>query len=242
VQAAGDGLAQALGGAGHEGNVMPARLAVVSVVGGTVFSAISGSSVATTALLGSTLLLEMLKRNYHPRLATGPIMAIGAVDMLIPPSAMTVLLGSLGQISIAGLLLAAIFVAYIIVRVKISPSWAPASTGDAHDGGVEADLRGWDRWRDLLLHVAPLLAIFLFVILSMTLGWATPTESTAVGASACLLICLLHCSVTFKNLGQAAEQHGGTDGHDSVHHRRRVHLRADPGLLGGDRRPDQRHP
>ena len=77
---------------------VPGRLAVVAVVAGTVFSAISGSTIATTAMLGSLMLPVMLARGYHPTMATGPIMAIGAVDMLIPPSALTVLLGSLSGI------------------------------------------------------------------------------------------------------------------------------------------------
>src|SRR2546421_12820041 len=101
---------------------VPGRLAVVAVVAGTVFSAISGSTIATTAMLGSLMLPVMLARGYHPTMATGPIMAIGAVDMLIPPSALTVLLGSLSGISISklliggavpGLILSAAFVVYI---------------------------------------------------------------------------------------------------------------------------------
>src|SRR5258705_438354 len=84
---------------------VPGRLAVVAVVAGTVFSAISGSTIATTAMLGSLMLPVMLARGYHPTMATGPLMAIGAVDMLIPPSALTVLLGSLSGISISKLLI-----------------------------------------------------------------------------------------------------------------------------------------
>ena len=80
---------------------VPGRLAVVAVVAGTVFSAISGSTIATTAMLGSLMLPVMLARGYHSSIAAGPIMAIGAVDMLIPPSALTVLLGSLSGISIS---------------------------------------------------------------------------------------------------------------------------------------------
>ena len=64
---------------------VPGRLSVVAVVAGTVFSAISGSTIATTALLGSLMLPEMLRRGYHSSMAMGPIMAIGGVDMLIPP-------------------------------------------------------------------------------------------------------------------------------------------------------------
>jgi len=113
---------------------VPGRLAVIAVVAGTVFSAISGSTIATTAMLGSLMLPVMLARGYHPAMATGPIMAIGAVDMLIPPSALTVLLGSLSGISISklliggvmpGLILSALFVAYIVVRVKLDPKLAP---------------------------------------------------------------------------------------------------------------------
>ena len=105
---------------------VPGRLAVVAVVAGTIFSAISGSTIATTAMLGSLMLPVMLSRGYNPVLATGPIMAIGAVDMLIPPSALTVLLGSLSGISISklliggvvpGLILSVAFVGYIVVRV-----------------------------------------------------------------------------------------------------------------------------
>src|SRR5881227_1825057 len=115
---------------------VPGRLAVVAVVAGTIFSAISGSTIATTAMLGSLMLPVMLSRGYHPTMATGPIMAIGAVDMLIPPSALTVLLGSLSGISISklliggvvpGLILSVAFVAYIIVRVKTNPKLAPAT-------------------------------------------------------------------------------------------------------------------
>src|SRR4051795_1573492 len=122
---------------------VPGRLAVVAVVAGTVFSAISGSTIATTAMLGSLMLPVMLQRGYHPTMAAGPIMAIGAVDMLIPPSALTVLLGSLSGISISklliggvvpGLILSAAFIAYIIVRVSITPSLAPRTDAVTRPG------------------------------------------------------------------------------------------------------------
>src|SRR5437588_9544831 len=114
---------------------VPGRLAVVAVVAGTIFSAISGSTIATTAMLGSLMLPVMLARGYHPVMATGPIMAIGAVAMLIPPSALTVLLGTLSGISIsqlligcvvAGLILSVAFVGNIVPRVTADPTLAPA--------------------------------------------------------------------------------------------------------------------
>ena len=108
---------------------VPGRLSVVAVVAGTVFSAISGSTIATTALLGSLLAARDARRGYQAGMAMGPIMAIGGVDMLIPPSALTVLLGSLAGISISQLLLAG-----IVPGVSSPPpSWptslcAPSST------------------------------------------------------------------------------------------------------------------
>jgi tripartite ATP-independent transporter DctM subunit len=183
---------------------VPGRLSVVAVVAGTVFSAISGSTIATTALLGSLMLPEMLRRGYHPSMAMGPIMAIGGVDMLIPPSALTVLLGSLAGISISqllvagivpGVLLSVLFVGYIVTRTSLDPSLAPPFEGEP--------VGGWARWWPLVVYVLPLLLIFGIVVLAMSAGWATPTESAAVGAVATALIAALYRSLSWSNLLKA---------------------------------------
>jgi len=169
-----------------------------------VFSAISGSTIATTALLGSLMLPEMLRRGYQPAMAMGPIMAIGGVDMLIPPSALTVLLGSLAGISISrlllagivpGVLLAASFVGYIVVRTALDPRLAPAFEHD--------EIRGWPRWRPLVVYVFPLVIIFVVVILAMAAGWATPTESAALGAVATVLMAAIYRALTWDGLLKA---------------------------------------
>ena len=183
---------------------VPGRLAVVAVVAGTVFSAISGSTIATTAMLGSLMLPVMLSRGYHPTMATGPLMAIGAVDMLIPPSALTVLLGSLANISISklliggvmpGLVLSLAFVIYIIARVKLNPSLAPSSSF--------TEYRGWQKLQPFVQYVIPLVSIFVVVVASMSAGWATPTESAAIGAFFTMLLAVAYRSLTIKNLLQA---------------------------------------
>jgi tripartite ATP-independent transporter DctM subunit len=180
---------------------VPGRLAVVAVVAGTIFSAISGSTIATTAMLGSLMVPVMLSRGYHPTMATGPVMAIGAVDMLIPPSALTVLLGSFSGISISqllvggvlpGLILSVAFVAYIIGRVMLTPSLAPPSP--------LAEYHGWARFLPFLKYVLPLVSIFAIVVISMSAGWATPTESAAIGAFATMAMAVLYRALTVKNL------------------------------------------
>src|SRR5215468_7272190 len=192
---------------------VPGRLAVVAVVAGTVFSAISGSTIATTAMLGSLMLPIMLARGYHPTMATGPIMAIGAVDMLIPPSALTVLLGSLSGISISklliggvipGLMLSVAFVVYIIARVRANPALAPATP-------VE-ELSGWARFGPLLRYVLPLVSIFVVVVGAMSGGIATPTESAALGALATVVLALAYRALTPANLLKALRGAVGVSG------------------------------
>jgi tripartite ATP-independent transporter DctM subunit len=180
---------------------VPGRLAVVSVVSGTVFSAISGSTIATTAMLGSAMTPVMLKRGYHPSMAMGPIMAIGAVDMLIPPSGLTVLLGSLAGISISGLLIAGIvpgvllsitFIAFIVLRVHFKPELAPVSD--------VVELKGWERYRMFFVYVLPLTSIFVVVVGSMASGLATPTESAALGALATLVFGFVYRALSLRIL------------------------------------------
>ncbi len=196
------GLAvKVIDGVEHLIRQVPGRLAVVAVVAGTVFSAISGSTIATTAMLGSLMLPVMLSRGYHPTMATGPLMAIGAVDMLIPPSALTVLLGSLSGISISklliggivpGLILSLAFVVYIVVRVKMNPSLAPAASF--------TEYRGWEKFRPFFQYVVPLVSIFVIVVASMSAGWATPTESAAIGALFTILLASAYRALSLQNL------------------------------------------
>lgn len=186
-------------------NRVPARLSVVSVVAGTAFSAVSGSTIATTAMLGRSMTPVMLKKNYHPTLAMGPVIAIGGVDMLIPPSALIVLFGSLANISITkllfagivpGLLLSVTFVAYIVGKAVLMPGSAPA-----HDANTV--YTGWEKWRPFVLYVIPLLSIFGVVIGAMSTGFSTPTEAAALGAAATVLLAACYRALSWQNLLQS---------------------------------------
>ncbi len=180
---------------------VPGRLAVVALVAGTIFSAISGSTIATTAMLGSLLLPQMLKRNYEPKTAMGPILAIGGVDILIPPSGLAVLLGSLAGISISGLLvggivpgliLSVLFIGYVVLRCWLNPALAPVYDDE---GAPQRH-----PWINLIVTVVPLIGVFAIVVVSMTSGWATPTESSAIGALATVILAGCYGSLTRENL------------------------------------------
>ena len=180
---------------------VPGRLAVVTLVAGTIFSAISGSTIATTAMLGSLLLPQMLQRNYEPKTAIGPILAIGGVDILIPPSGLAVLLGSLAGISISGLLiggivpgliLAVLFISYVVLRCWLNPSLAP----EYDDGRPQVK----SPWLNFAVTVLPLIGVFVIVVVSMTGGWATPTELSALGAVATVLLAFCYRCLSCQNL------------------------------------------
>jgi tripartite ATP-independent transporter DctM subunit len=180
---------------------VPGRLSIVSILGGTVFASLSGSTVANTAMLGSILLPEMLRRGYNPVMAMGPIMATGGIAMLIPPSALAVLLGSLADISIARLLIAGIvpglmmsffFLAYVIGRCTLDPSLAPAYDVKALSLG--------ERLRPVLLRVVPLFAIFVVVVGGIIGGVATPTESAALGSMASILAAAAYRELRWRDL------------------------------------------
>ena len=179
---------------------VPGRLPIVSVVGGTVFAALSGSSLANTAMLGSALLPNMLERGYEPRIAMGPIMATGGIAMLIPPSALAVLLGSLAGMSISKLLIAGIipalmmsvlFIGYIVAVCVLDPSRAPRDDAPP--------LEGWARFRPFVVDVLPLSLVFVAVIGSLVGGIATPTESAALGCVASALAALGYRALTWRN-------------------------------------------
>lgn len=173
---------------------VPGRMPIVALTAGTAFSALSGSSLANTSMLGSTLLPNMLKRGYHPIVAIGPIVAVGGLAVLIPPSGLAVLMGSLAKISISamliggivpGLIMAALFVGYIVFRAVYSPQWMPA------DDGFEK-LSLLERLGPFLRDVVPLFLIFVAIVGSLLGGIATPTESAALGVAATLIIAALY--------------------------------------------------
>ncbi len=196
---------------------IPGRLSVVSIVGGTVFSSLSGSTIANTAILGSVLLPDMIKRGYKPSIAMGPIMAVGGIAMLIPPSALAVLLASLAEQSIAklliagivpGMLMAFLFFAYVVIRCKLNPSLAPAyepdESGLEQPVSIELNIAGKTHWQyaydgpqrrrinrilPFLVYILPLFMIFVVVVGSIFFKIAAPTEAAALGCLASLGAC-----------------------------------------------------
>ena len=167
---------------------IPGRLSLSSVGGGTLFGALSGASMASVAMLGSTLVPEMARRGYRPAMSVSSILAGGGLAVLIPPSALGVLLGAMAKVSIAelllggilpGLILAVMYVAYFAARAVVQPELAPRYV--APPVRLGARLLG-------LLEILPLLGLVLVVTGFIFFGIATPSESAAMGVVATLVL------------------------------------------------------
>ncbi len=176
---------------------LPGRLAVSAVGGGTLFGALSGASMASVAMLGSTLVPEMTKREYRSEFSVGSILAGGGLAVLIPPSALGVLLGALAKVSIAklllagllpGLVLAALYFAYFTLRAKLQPHLAPPYIAPP----MTLAEKLWS-----LLRVAPLFSLIIVVTGFIFMGIATPSEAAAMGVVATLAIAACYRRLTW---------------------------------------------
>jgi len=169
---------------------VPGRLCLVSIGAATLFSSLSGSSMGTTALLGTTLLPEMRRRGYNDSLAIGTCMS-GGLAMIIPPSALAILLASISQISVGavligglipGLILAVLYIIYILGRCFLNPTLAPSYEI------VSAPLK--EKLIFSFKYTFPMAMLIFIVVGLIFLGIATPTESSGLGALAAFFLAL----------------------------------------------------
>ena len=165
------------------------RLALMAVGGGVLFSALTGNSMGSIALLGSSLVPEMEKRGYKKPMSLGPILGSGGLAIMIPPSGLAVLLGvvaelSIGQILVAiilpGIIMAVLYTIYILGRCVIDPKVAPPFT-------VEA-IPLSEKIKVTITQILPVGFIIFMVVGVIFVGWATPSESAASGALATFLL------------------------------------------------------
>lgn len=183
---------------------LPGGLLQTNILGCAVFSAVSGSSIATAAAIGRVALPELLSRRYDRRLSVGSLAAGGTIGILIPPSVPMIIYGTFTETSVAklfiagvvpGLLLTGLFMLYIFVRAKLDPSIAP-------DTMERPTLREVGR---ALVEVAPFVVLIAGTMGSLYLGWATPTEAAGVGCVLALLISVATGDFSVRAIWRALE-------------------------------------
>ena len=165
------------------------RLAFMAVGGGVLFSTLTGNSMGSIALLGSSLVPEMEKRGYKKPMSLGPILGSAGLAIMIPPSSLAVVLGVIGDLSIGriligiivpGLLMAVLYALYIYIRCTIQPDIAPSF--DVPHVPLSEKLSA------TVVNILPLTLVVFSVVGVIFLGIATPSEAAATGAFATLAL------------------------------------------------------
>jgi len=182
---------------------LPGGLMHSNIAACGLFAATSGSSVATAATIGTVALGEIERRGYNERLFLGTIAAGGTLGILIPPSINIIVYGvltetSIPQLYLAGLLPGVVLALLFSVTVVIACLLRPSLDGSR----VETDWQG--RWRSLPDLVPPIL-IFIAVVGSIYAGFATATESAALGVLAALAVAAWRRRLTFSVMREAIE-------------------------------------
>jgi len=167
---------------------LPGNLLHANIAASALFAAVSGSSLATAATIGTAAIPRLRKDGYDPGLTYGSLAAGGTLGILIPPSIPLIIYSALtdtsvGQLFIAavvpGLLMTGIFAGYILIRATLNPSIAPVSRDDT----TPQIGRG-----KALLMMMPLLFIMVVVLSGIYFGWTTTNEAAALGVVLALLV------------------------------------------------------
>jgi len=183
---------------------IPGGMAITSVLACGAFGAVTGSSIATVATMGSIVMPEMRRYQYDPRLATGTLAASGTLGILIPPSVIFIFYGLMTETSIGALFIAGIvpgvltiivFSGIVLVRCILNPKLGPP--------GPSAT---WpERWRSTV-GLVPIIGLFLFVIGGIYAGIFTPTEAAGVGCAGVLVASGLKGRLSRPALSRALEE------------------------------------
>jgi len=182
-------------------------LAIATIVTCTIFAACTGVIAATVTTMTLLAIPSMLKRKYDKGLASGVVCAGGSLGILIPPSVMLVMYGPLANLSVAklfagalfpGLLLSALYLAYILMRSWLRPNTAPAISAE------ERPPIGLKLLRNTALHMLPSFFLIVAVLGSIIAGVASPTEASGVGAFCALILAAFYRKLTLQYVKEAA--------------------------------------
>lgn len=182
---------------------LPGGLMHANIGACTVFSATSGSSVATAATVGTVALPQLERRGYNEPLFLGSLAAGGTLGILLPPSINLIIYGVLTNTSVPrlylagilpGLIAAGLFMLIIAVACILKPEW----------GGQRISAPWRDRFIGLL-HIVPPMLIFLLVVGSIYAGLATPTEAAALGVVGALILAAFMRRLTLRMMREVLE-------------------------------------
>ena len=184
---------------------LPGSMAIAALLTCAVFSTASGIVGAVVTLMGLLAYPAMAQAHYRKDFAAGVICAGGTLGILIPPSIMLIVYAAIAELSplrlyaaavFPGLLLAGMYIVYVVFRVYLNPSIAPKPV---HDPSIS---RGQIYW-SLLTSFIPLTVLIMLVLGSILGGLATPAEAAAMGAMGGLVLAAIYRSLTWQKLKES---------------------------------------
>lgn len=185
---------------------VPGRLAYVTVIGGTGFATVSGSSMGSTALLGSVLVPEMERRGYKKYMAIGPIMGTGGLAIIIPPSALAVLLATLAKIDVGALLIAGIIPGFLLAGFYLATIWIQTKLDPIAAPSYDVPHISFIKKLGIFFRdVVPMVGVMAVVVAMLLFGWATPSESAAFGALGVVILAFVYRCMTWQSFLAAVE-------------------------------------
>jgi tripartite ATP-independent transporter DctM subunit len=185
---------------------VPGSLAVATIITCAVFATATGIIGAVVTLMGLLAMRPMLRAGYDTKLAAGSITAGGCLGILIPPSILLILYGATAGVSVVrlyagaflpGLMLAGLYVGYVMLRAKLNPQLAPPLPKEQQEVPTAQVLM------ELLTSFVPLMALILAVLGSIIFGLATPTEAAALGSLGGLMLAAAYRQLTFPRLKES---------------------------------------
>jgi tripartite ATP-independent transporter DctM subunit len=184
---------------------LPGSMAVAALVTCALFATATGIVGAVVTLMGLIALPSMLKAGYDQKLSSGVITAGGTLGILIPPSILLIVYAATASVSVVklyaaalipGVLLATLYVVYVVVRATINPALAPKPK-DLGDYGV------WDSILLVFKAFVPLAALIMAVLGSILFGLATPSEAAAMGALGGIILAVVYRAFTWDRLRES---------------------------------------
>jgi tripartite ATP-independent transporter DctM subunit len=185
---------------------LPASLAVATLLTCALFATATGIVGAVVTLMGLLAFPAMLRQGYDVRLSAGVVCAGGCLGILIPPSIMLILYGATTGVSpvqlyagafFPGLMLAGLYMVYVIVRAMINPSLAPRLPKEERNVPLGVVLR------NLATSFLPLSLLIFAVLGAIMFGLATPSESAAIGALGSLVLAVAYRALTWQKLKES---------------------------------------
>lgn len=183
-------------------------IGMATVGANAVFSAVTGSSIASASVFSKMSVPEMLRHDYNPRFAVGVVAGSSVLGMIIPPSAMLIIYSFVAEQSVGEMFLAGVVPGLLLALAYIVAIWLMGRLAPEFIGGTRIKDRDLMPWSEIAKKTLPIVALILVVLGGIYTGWTTPVEAGAAGSFLGIVIAALRGRIDFKSLWEIVIETG----------------------------------